>query len=66
MGAALLHQIPRGRLKTMPMPLGKCPVGYKVTSACPMGYVHGKRNALMCKTSRSVSHKKINTGIYST
>lgn len=55
MGTALLHKIPEGMLKTISMPLGEFPAGYKVLLACPMGYIHSKRNALMYRTLHSVN-----------
>lgn len=56
----------RGRLETIPRPLGKLPAGYKVPSACPMSYVHSEKNELMYRTSHFVNPKKINLDIYST
>lgn len=50
MGTALLYKIPEGH-----MPLGEFPAGHKVLLACPMGYIHSKRNALMYRTSHSVN-----------
>lgn len=45
----------RDILKTISMPLEEFPAGHRVLLACPMGYVHSKKSALMYRTSHSVN-----------
>lgn len=55
MGTALLHKIPEGHIKDNIYAFGRIPSWTQVFLACPVGYVHSKRNALMYRTSHSVN-----------
>lgn len=55
MGTPCCIKYQRGMLKTISVPLGEFPAGYKVLLACPVGYIHSKRNALMYRTFHSVN-----------